>query len=297
MFELGDFTEVNLDLLNYQNIESLLEVKPAVKQVNYWGNIDLISRNKISVVGSRRISHYGKKVVDYYVAEFVKQGVVTVSGGMYGVDLEVHLKTLEKEGDTIIVLGYGSDYLSSQKYLNILKDKITKKNTLIISEYKNNQPPERWTFPKRNRIVAAISNQLLIIEAAKGSGSLITADIAMDLGKDVYVVPGDIFGLQNSGKHNLIKQGAYLTDSPMDILSHMVISAGKNSTNIIQTSVNLPEKEYNIYCKIKEGKNTVDELVLCTQLSLNEVILAISNLEIEQFIQTNLLGEISLVNK
>ena len=294
MFQIGEYKELDLSIFNKYNINSILEVKPELKQLKYWGNVELLNNKKISIVGSRKISYYGKKIINYYVDEFVRNDVVVVSGGMYGVDFEAHLKTLEKGGDTIMVLGYGVDFIILQKYLQFIKPYVNEENILVLTEFADSQPPEKWTFPKRNRLVAAIGDRCLIVEASKGSGSLITADIALELGKEVFVIPGDIFSHQSAGKHLLIKQGAILTDSPSDLLS---VSDTVKSSGLIDISDKpeiLNNIEQKIITSILDGNNTINSLLKSTDIPLNELTLSITNLELEQIIKTNLLGEIEI---
>lgn len=303
MFSEDGFETLNFDQfikkIRFLNHNS--EYTPNIKKITYWGNLDLLNKRKISVVGSRKMSQYGKDVINLYVKHFVKNDVVTVSGGMYGVDLEVHLQSLKNTGNTIIVLGFGINFINKQKYLTVLKKFLNKENTLVISEFDAEQSPTRWTFPKRNYTVAWLSESLLIIEAAKKSGSLITSDYALEMGKDIYVVPGNIFNDQSEGKHSLIKQGAYITDRPSDIVinnsAEVDIQTGHKRVggpNNINERDNLNEKEEIVLRHIKESALDFDSLSeKVNNLDIAELNSVLTNLEVIGKISVNLLGEYS----
>lgn len=159
----------------------------------------------VAVVGSRRMTEYGRRAIEKIVPQLVQDGWTIVSGFMYGVDQYAHRTCVECGGKTIAVLGWGIDErleASDQR----LAEEIISSGGLLVSQWED-QKPALWTFPARNRIVAAIARETIVIEAALKSGSLITADFTLKLGKKVWAVPGPITSRVSEGTNQLIAEG------------------------------------------------------------------------------------------
>jgi len=187
-------------------LNRLNDLSTPPKQIYFMGKWnDEILENCTAVVGSRRMTDYGRRVVEKIVPQLVAQNQTIVSGFMYGVDQYAHQVCLETGGKTIAVLGWGIDYKLTGYDLKLAK-KIIDYEGLLLSEW-HTQAPTHWTFPSRNRIVAAMSQQVIVIEAAVNSGSLITARIAKNLKREVWAVPGPIFSRTSQGTNNLIALG------------------------------------------------------------------------------------------
>jgi DNA processing protein len=187
--------------------ERLLGVKPEIGRLYYKGEWDgEIFQNCVAVVGSRRITDYGRRVVEKMVPCLVSAGVTVVSGFMYGVDQEAHRVCLASGGRTIAVLGWGIDWevpnLDRKLFREILDNR-----GLIVSEYEGKREAERWMFVQRNRIVAGFSSAVLVVEGAMKSGSLVTARLARGQGRKVLAVPGPITSKVSEGTNWLIKKG------------------------------------------------------------------------------------------
>ncbi len=183
------------------------------------GNIENLYEDCIAIVGSRNASIYGRNVARKIARELADRNINIVSGLAAGIDKFAHLGALEsKTGKTIAVLGTGiSDneiypFENKKVFENILENKGT-----IISEFKLGTKPLKYNFPLRNRIISGLSTKLIVVEAAKNSGSLITADFALEQGKDIYAVPGNITSENSVGTNELIKQGAYLFNKIDDL--------------------------------------------------------------------------------
>lgn len=196
-------------LRNWQKrpeLDRLKDLSKPPKELFYLGKWDPeIFQNCVAVVGSRRITSYGKQAVEKIIPQLVFGKKTIVSGFMYGVDQYAHKVCLENAGKTIAVLGWGIDYPLSGYDLQLAKQ-IIKAGGLLISEWER-QKPTLWTFPARNRLVAALSGEIIIIEAALKSGSLITARIAGKLKRKIWAVPGPITSRVSAGTNNLIAQG------------------------------------------------------------------------------------------
>ncbi|RLC34514.1 DNA-protecting protein DprA [Candidatus Shapirobacteria bacterium] len=200
---------------------SLKKIKKPPQKLFYRGEWHKgIFDKSLAIVGSRKMSSYGQRVIERLMPDLVKQGVVIISGFMYGVDSWSHQSCLDLGGITVAVLGNGLDVLYPARQ-DKLYEEILKKGGLIISEYEKNQAPALWTFPQRNRIVAGLSSLgTLVVEAGLKSGSLITARITKEQGKKLWAVPGGIDVSVSKGTNWLIKAGqAKMLTEVSDILA------------------------------------------------------------------------------
>lgn len=189
------------------------------------GNINLLLNRKVGIVGSRNATLYGLKNAASFAMSLGVDGFCIVSGLARGIDTESHKHSLNTKGGTIAVIGTGLNvvYPSSNKFLS----NEIRSHGLLLSEYLLDTKPNKFHFPQRNRIIAQLSEAVLIVEASENSGSLITARQALEYGVDVYAIPGDINQKTYVGSHNLIKQGAILVDTPSDISRDLVHRYGK----------------------------------------------------------------------
>lgn len=184
----------------------------------YQGNLKFSNQLSLAVIGSRKCTEYGKKVVKMIVKDLVANNFVIISGLAYGIDTFSHKECIENNGKTISVLGSGLSNIYPNSNLEL--SQIIAKNHLLISEYPPHVKASKTHFPFRNRIVSGLSNGVLVIEAKEKSGTLITCDYALDQGKDILVIPNDIFEKNGVGCNNLIKQGAKLVTNIKDVLEN-----------------------------------------------------------------------------
>lgn len=173
-------------------------------------------KNPLGIVGPRKSTSYAKDVVRFFVEKFAGYEMTIISGGARGIDTVSHQAALKHGLHTVAVLGCGLDITYPAENGKIFST-IAEQGTLL-SEYPPGSQPLAWHFPARNRIISGLSSGVLLAEAGQRSGSLITAEFALDQGREVYCVPGDIFSANSFGVHNLIKQGAKLASVPADIL-------------------------------------------------------------------------------
>lgn len=181
------------------------------------GNAEILNGKNIAIVGCRNSSKYGEEAAKYFAYNLSAKGINIISGLARGIDTYAHIGNLGTMmhngndicGKTIAVVGNGIDiiYPKENKYL---EEKIIKSGGCIISEYPLGTKPEKFNFPARNRIISGLSKGVLVIEARAKSGTLITIDFALQQGRDVYVVPGNINSVNSVGTNDLIKQGAKL---------------------------------------------------------------------------------------
>jgi DNA processing protein len=188
----------------------LTDVKPRIKGIWLRGPSELTeSYPLVAIVGTRQMSRYGKQVLADIVPKLVAMGYVTVSGFMYGIDIEMHRLTIEARGRTIAVLGWGIDYPVVTENMS-LYHKFLDSSSLFVSELQPNQSGARWTFPRRNRIVVGLADIVIVVEAGLASGSLNSADWARQMNKPLYAVPGNIYSTVSAGCNTLIAEGLAL---------------------------------------------------------------------------------------
>ncbi len=216
-----------------------------------------LAKKSIAIVGSRQMTRYGREVIDKFVADFVVNGITTISGFMYGVDTEVHQKTVDYRGKTIAVFGCGLDVIYPPENKK-LYDQIIKSGGSVVSEYEDSAKPHLWKFPQRNKIVVSLASiGVLVVEAGNNSGSLITAGLAKKAGKKVWAVPGPINSKVSAGCNELIKSGdAIMATCASDILGKRLVSS---SERIIKTPT-LLKQEQEIYELLQIEPLEIDEI-------------------------------------
>lgn len=199
---------------------SVIEKTP--DKINCIGDTSLLNKECIAIVGSRKISDYGRSVTKLFSQNLAQSGLVIVSGLALGVDAVAHEACIEAGGKTIAVLGSGLNKITPRTNLKLAK-RIIDSGGLIISEFDNNEEARPYYFPQRNRIISGLSLGTLVTEAAEKSGALITAYFALDQNRDVFAVPGSIYNLNSRGANKIISKGAYLVQHPDEILNHLGI--------------------------------------------------------------------------
>lgn len=198
--------------------QKLLELRNYPPVLFVWGDVQVLLQDvKIAMVGTRKASNYGLRVANLLAGALAQSGAVVVSGGALGVDSEAHRGALRTHGKTIAVLGcgLGTPYLLENAPL---RREIVRQGGAVISEFLPFCAASRTTFPLRNRIISALSLGTVVVEAGERSGSLITARYALEQGRDVFAVPGDIISSAFTGANKLIHDGAKPVFTPMDIL-------------------------------------------------------------------------------
>ncbi|WP_404432950.1 DNA-processing protein DprA [Sutcliffiella horikoshii] len=183
------------------------------------GNRELFKTRMLGIVGARLMSSYGNHALNKLIPPLLKEEFTIVSGLAKGVDISAHQLAMERGGNTIAVLGSGLFHIYPKEHQSFAEEIAS--HHLLLSEYPPYTPPTRWNFPQRNRIISGLSEGVIIIEAKEKSGSLITADQAMEQGREVFAVPGSILSETSKGTNALIQQGAKLVSSHHDILEEL----------------------------------------------------------------------------
>lgn len=243
------------------------------------GDIKKLNGINIGIVGTRKNSYYGKKSCENIVEGLVQAGVTTVSGLALGIDTICHKKTLELQGDTIAVVGSGLDVVYPSENRGLWKE-ISEKG-LLISEYPLGSEPTAFNFPQRNRIIAGLSQGVVVIESKIKGGSLITAEFALEENRDVFAVPGEIFSTFSQGCNELIKNSrAKLVTSPEDILSEYNLIRDKKNE---KEKINLNEEEKRILDAMSNSKN-LDEILMETGMRASEALAILVDLEVKKLV-------------
>ncbi len=187
------------------------------------GNTEILNYRSLAIVGSRTVTSYGREVTTQIATEVAWSSIPIVSGLALGVDSIAHKAALNAGGHTIAVLPGGIENIYPASHRALAED-IVRKGGALVSEYPGTMRPHKYHFIARNRIIAGLAHATLISEATEKSGSLHTAQFALEQGKDVMAVPGSIFSPMSVGTHNLIKDGAQLIQNPEEILKLFAIT-------------------------------------------------------------------------
>jgi DNA processing protein len=188
------------------------------------GDRAILARTAVAVVGARYASQEGLTAANEIACDLSRAGIVVVSGLARGIDSAAHHGALEGGGPTIAVLGTGIDQVYPPEN-DLLTERIAA-NGLLVTEFPPGSHPEDWHFPRRNRIISGLSKAVVVVEAKEKSGSLITARLAADQGRDVMAVPGTFVGGRNRGANALLRDGAKLVESAVDILQELGLDYG-----------------------------------------------------------------------
>jgi DNA processing protein len=179
------------------------------------GDLSLLALPAVAIIGARTATEYGRRTSSLLAAELANRGVTIVSGGAYGIDAAAHRGALQNGGATVAVLGCGVDVIYPRSHAELFREIL--ESGLLLSEYPLGTPPEGFRFPARNRIISGLAEGVVVVEATEKSGSLITARLALDQGREVFAVPGRVDSPKSAGPHRLIQQGAHLVHTAADI--------------------------------------------------------------------------------
>lgn len=230
---------------------------------------ELLARPAVAIVGARACSSYGGQVARLLGRELAAAGVVVVSGLARGIDGEAHRGALETEGHTVAVLGCGIDRDYPAAHAQLARQ--IAERALVVSEYEPGVEPAPWRFPARNRIIAGLCLATIVVEARERSGALITADFALDEGREVFAVPGEITSSLSSGTNALLRLGATPLTSPADVLE---------SLGIERPDPMRPQLGAAAASLLERLPAAVDELVRSSGLSAAEIAAALAELEL-----------------
>ncbi len=258
----------------------LLEIYQPPEVLYYQGTLPKSDNFLFAVVGTRKNTYYAEKVIDHILPPLIQAGAVVVSGLALGVDTLAHQAALKAGAKTIAVLGSGIDKNTLYPHTNYsLAQKIVALGGAIISEYPPFFAPSKITFPARNRIIAGLARGLLVIEAPRKSGALITAFSALEQGRDIFAVPGDISRAESEGCNELIKRGAKPVLRTEDILEEY----GLETSVLPKQNLNITlDKDETIVVSLLDNEpRHVDELARKSNLPISATSGLLSLLEIK----------------
>ena len=242
----------------------------------------------IGVVGSRNPTHYGVKVAEKIAMGLARRGAGVVSGLARGIDSAAHVGCIRGEGITIAVLGTGVDVIYPATNKKLFEQVLD--SGVVISEFPLGTQPEPKNFPIRNRIISGLSRGIVVVEATKRSGSLITASFALDQGREVFAVPGSIESFKSTGTHFLIKQGAKLIENADDILVEFGfadegVHGGDDSRDTAGAPSHMGKSETKIYEIIGDYPIHIDEIVRRVGMDAGEVLSILMKMELNGIVK------------
>lgn len=249
------------------------------------GNYNLEDSLAIGIVGSRKATAYGKWACEKFTKELVNLGVTIVSGLAMGIDSVAHKTAIEAGGRTIGVLGNGIDVIYPKNNYGLYNE--VSKNGAVFTEFPLGMQPFNYNFPQRNRIISGLSIGVVVIEAKEKSGSLITAHLALDQGKEVFALPGNINSIYSGGTNRLIKDGARPLldiDDIIEEIYELQINMNKKKRESIDYH-SLSDTEVNIIKMIEEGPVHCDTIAIKTGIDISNVMSILTILELKGLIK------------
>ena len=209
---------ITLNIDDAQYPKKLRDIYNPPNKLYCLGDVSLFNNESIAIIGCRNASPYGLKIAKIFSQGISNKGVTIISGFAKGIDSEAHINSIDNIGKTIAVLGCGLDVIYPKENKD-LYSQIIDKGGLIVSEFPLGTKPFRENFPIRNRIVSALADALIVVEAKRRSGTMITVDYALEQGKEIYAVPGNIDSLNSVGTNDLIKMGAIPITSYLELFT------------------------------------------------------------------------------
>ncbi|MFX0549085.1 DNA-processing protein DprA [Hathewaya histolytica] len=234
----------------------------------YKGDLNKINNRSVSIVGARECTLYGENVTEEICRILSGNNINIISGLARGIDTTSHKTSLKENNYTCGVLGCGVNNIYPKENKKIY-DEMEQKG-LIISEYIPNAKPNSWHFPIRNRIISGLCELLIIIEASEKSGSLITANLALEQGKDVMSVPGSVFSKFSRGTNKLIKDGAHVFTCEEDL--YEILKIQKQNVKNIKNNVNLKGEEVKILSILSDKPMHINEIVKLTNIDIERLL-------------------------
>ena len=247
------------------------------------GKMPIESKRSIAIVGARNASAYGMEMALYFSKSLAGAGINIISGLAYGIDKQAHIGALESGGYTMGVLGCGINICYPREHYSLF-EKMQDKGG-VLSEFSLDENPKACNFPMRNRLISALADGVLVVEAKEKSGSLITVEFALEQGIDVFAVPGRLGEANSVGCNRLIQEGAKLVMEPDDILEEYGITDSFVHNELKNAENNLALKEKMVYSVLSLEAKFVDEIIESTKLCVQETLSALFSLELKGYVK------------
>lgn len=278
---------LGIELLTWNDAtfpDSLRNIPDSPTVLYVRGKLLPTDERALAIVGTRKASRYGADATKYIAQELAEHGVTIISGLAHGIDAAAHQGALAAQGRTIAVLGNGIDRIYPADHHELAEAII--QNGAIVSEYPLGSPPSGTHFPRRNRIISGLSLAVLVGEAPIRSGAIITAEAALEQGKEVFALPSNIFNKVGTGGNRLIQEGARLVMHPRDILEELNIAYMRKETRS-KTQQVAPDSELEtqILNLLETDPIHIDEIIRKTGLAAAQVIATLTLLELKGLVQ------------
>ena len=244
----------------------------------YRGELLETDRVAVAIVGTRRVTSYGREMTIRIAGDLARAGVTIVSGLARGVDGEAHKAALDAGGRTIAVLGSGVNRIYPPEHRNLAR-RIAEQGA-VVSDYLPDTPPDGVNFPPRNRIISGLSLGVVVVEAPDRSGALITVEFAADQGRDIFAVPGPATAANSSGCNRLLREGARLVRSADDILEDLAISR-RHEAVAIQQALPLGEDDRRLLAVLSSVPQHIDDLAMLADATVAETSARLMTLELQ----------------
>lgn len=294
--ELELIKKYNVRVISYSDEEypeNLREIHSPPTILYIKGKITPEDKFAIAIVGSRNASHYGITTAERLGYELASRGFTIISGLARGIDAGGHRGALKAKGRTIAVLGSGLANVYPPEHMALAEE--VAKNGAVVSEFPMEVVPLKENFPRRNRIISGLSLGVVVVEAARNSGALITADFALEQGRELYAVPGQARAVTSFGTNMLIRQGAKLVESADDIIEELedIIKGHLKNERVLTNNDgphslamhNLNESERKVFGAVKDEPTFIDDIVDVSNLSTNEILDCLTKLELKGLIE------------
>ena len=280
-----DYRIVDKKSIDYP--EKLKHIKCKPSKLYVRGNLPDPNKKTVAIVGARNCSDYGLTLAKTLAKILSNNDVQVISGLAMGIDTAGHIGAIEVEKPTFAVLGCGVDICFPMHNANVY-NRILDYGGGIISEFDIGTPPLPYNFPSRNRIISGLSDIVIVVEARSKSGSLITADFALEQGRTIFACPGRVGDSLSTGTNNLIKQGAYILTSADDILEHLGLIVDGLIPKKENDISNLDYFEKTIYQTLEEGTLHIDQIVQKAKLPVEKCLNVLMSLELNGFVETSI---------
>lgn len=282
---LSEYQSKNITILTWDDDDypqRLRNISSSPPVLYLQGDLRSEDRWAVGVVGTRKVTQYGARVAEEICSTLARQGITIISGMARGVDTIAHRAALDVGGRTLAILGCGVDRIYPSENHALAHEIV--KNGAMISDYAPGTPPDGSNFPPRNRIISGLSIATIIIEAGEKSGALITARYAVEQGKDVFAVPGQIFAPLNKGTNRLIQNGAHPLLRAQDVLDILDLKMISNK-NEIQTVLPGDAFEVTLYDALKYEPLHIDEIKNKVNLPISKVSSTLTMMELKGIVK------------
>jgi DNA processing protein len=267
-------------LLDETYPEPLRQVSDPPHVLYVKGAIDERDRYRVALVGTRRATSYGRSVAERLAGDLASAGITIVSGLAKGIDTYAHRAALDAGGRTIAVLGNGLDQVYPAENTGLARRIVEQEAGALLSEFAPGVRPDAPNFPRRNRIIAGLCDATVVVEAGRPSGALITADYALEQGRDVLAVPGSIFSPMSEGVHWLLKDGAGIVTGAQDVLNALGLERQPAEDAVARDLPALPEDERAVFAALGPEPRHADDVARLAGRPAAEVAATLTMLEL-----------------